>query len=70
MTHVTIETGSNGRIVLIEPELRKGLTRRVFSYLPDGSIEWAALSDWRENGARARFFGFASRELPASMVQA
>ena len=65
---IKIETGSNGRIVLVEPELQKGLTRRVFSYLADGSLEWAALSDWRENGERARFFGFASRDLPASMV--
>ena len=45
---VKIETGSNGRVVLVE-----GLTRRVFSYLPDGS-----LSDWRKNGTRARIFGF------------
>ena len=64
----TIETGSDGRVVLVEPEIKAGLTRRVFSYMPDGALEWAALSDWRENGVRARFFGFANRELPSSMV--
>ena len=28
--YVTIEIGSNGSTVMVEPELRKGLTRRVF----------------------------------------
>lgn len=65
--HVTLETDASGRIVMVEPELRKGLTRRVFRYLSDGSLEWAAYADWQRDGERARFFGFASRELPASM---
>ena len=29
---------------------------------------WAAYDDWRSQHERARFFGFASRELPASMT--
>lgn len=53
---------------LVEPVLRKGLTRRVFRYMADGSLEWAAYDDWRSQHERARFFGFASRELPASMT--
>ena len=28
--YVTIEIGSNGSTVMVEPELRHGLTRRVF----------------------------------------
>ena len=65
---VTIEIGSNGSTVMVEPELRKGLTRRVFRYMADGSLEWAAYDDWRMNNERTRFFGFASRDLPASMT--
>ena len=48
--------------------LLKGLTRRVFRYMLDGSLEWAAYEDWRMHHERARFFGFASRDLPASMT--
>ncbi len=66
--YVTVETGLNGSIVMVEPELRKGLTRRVFRWMPDGSLEWAAYADWQAHNERARFFGFASRELPASMT--
>ena len=55
---VTIEIGSNGSTVMVEPELRKGLTRRVFRYMADGSLEWAAYDDWRMNNERARFFSF------------
>lgn len=65
---VTLEIGPNGSIVMVEPVLRKGLTRRVFRYMADGSLEWAAYDDWRSQHERARFFGFASRELPASMT--
>lgn len=68
--HVTLETGPSGRLVMVEPELQPGLVRRVFYSTPDGALEWAALDDWRANGERARFYGFASRELPASMVSA
>lgn len=67
---VTIEIGSLGSVVMVEPELRKGLTRRVFRRMADGrNLEWATYDDWRENGERARFFGYASRELPASMTK-
>ena len=65
---VTLEIGPNGSTVMVEPVLRKGLTRRVFRYTADGSLEWAAYDDWRSQHERARFFGFASRELPASMT--
>ena len=68
IAHVTIEIGSNGSIVMVEPELRKGLTRRVFRHMPDGSLEWAAYVDWQAHKERARFFGFASRKLPKSMT--
>lgn len=54
--------------VLIEPELQAGLTRRVFRYMKNGGLEWASFEDWRAYGERARFFGFASRELPTSMI--
>ena len=66
--YVTIEVGANGRVVMVEPPQRAGITRRVFSRVLDGSLEWAAFADWRENGQRARFYGFASRELPSSMT--
>ena len=66
--YVTLETGSNGSIVMVEPELREGLTRRVFRRMPDGSLEWAAYTDWQVCNERARFFGFASGELPSSMT--
>lgn len=65
--YVTLEIGSDGPHVLVEPELREGLTRRVFRRNLDESLEWAAYADWRENGVRARFYGYASRELPDSM---
>lgn len=66
--HVTVEIGANGRLVMVEPELQPGLVRRVFWRTPADTLEWAALDDWRANGERARFYGFASRELPASMT--
>ena len=66
--YVPIEIGSGGSTVMVEPELRKGLTRRVFRRMLDGSLEWAAYDDWRVHHERARFFGFASRDLPASMT--
>lgn len=52
--------------VLIEPEGRAGLTRRVFRYCVDGALEWAAFDDWTAHGERARFYGYASRTLPES----
>jgi hypothetical protein len=66
---VTVEIGYKGSIVMVEPELRKGLTRRVFRRMFDGSLEWAAYDDWRMHNERARFFGFGSRDLPASMTE-
>lgn len=65
--HVTLETGSRGSLVMIEPD-QPGLTRRAFRRMPNGALEWATYADWQANGERARFYGFASRELPASMT--
>lgn len=42
----------------------KGLTRRVFRRMLDGSLEWAAYDDWRTHNERARFFGRPLRDLP------
>ena len=66
--YVTVEIGFKGSTVMVEPELRKGLTRRVFRRMADGSLEWTSYEDWQAHNERARFFGFASRELPASMI--
>lgn len=67
-THVTIETGPRGQVVMVEPEPRKGLDRRVFRYTANGYLEWAHYSDWTANGERARFYGYTSKELPPSMT--
>lgn len=67
MLHVKIETDASGRIVMIEPKRRAGLDERVFRQIGE-SYEWAHLKDYRENGPRARFYGWASKELPASMT--
>ena len=64
----SLMTLHDGRLLLVEPELRPGLTRRCFYPLPGGGYEWAAYDDVQENGTRARFYGWASKELPASMV--
>lgn len=63
---VTIETGSNGTIVLVEPETNNGLQRRVFKSVGN-CYEWAYLSDWRANGERTRFYGYGPKELPNTM---
>lgn len=65
--HVQITNDHNGAIVLIEPEQRPGLDRRVFRQLGDG-YEWSHLSDFLGNGSRARWYGFASKELPSTMT--
>jgi hypothetical protein len=52
--------------VMIEPHNDKVLKRR--NRLPCGSLEWCYLSDWRADNERARFYGYGSKELPASMV--
>ncbi|KKN94430.1 hypothetical protein LCGC14_0187770 [marine sediment metagenome] len=50
--------------IMIEPEQRPGIDRRVFRRMECGSLEWAHYSDWQANGTRARFYGYASKELP------
>ena len=64
--YVTVEIGSGGSTVMVEPELRKGLTRRVFRR----HICWTAHAS---NGPPTMIggrttsepaFGCASRDLP------
>jgi hypothetical protein len=67
MLHVKIETDPRGQIVMIEPFRRKGLDQRVFRQIGE-HYEWAHLADYRQNGTRARFYGWAAKELPSSMT--
>lgn len=66
--HVTIETGPGGMTVMVEPEQRKGLDRRVFRQNPDNTYVWAHYADWHQNGERARFYAYALKELPMTMT--
>ena len=45
---------------------RDGLDHRVFRRVECGALEWAHFKDWIEDWGGARFYGFASRELPAN----
>lgn len=54
--------------VYIEPANESGLDRRVFRRMANGALEWAHFSDWESHGTRARFYGFASRDLPESIA--
>lgn len=65
--HVTIETGSSGLVVLVEPKCRKGSNRRVFRQV-GMHYEWAHFDDWRSNGERAHFHKWNANELPKSMT--
>lgn len=67
-TGISIEVGSLGTVVMIEPEGRPGLTRRVFKRASNGCYEWATLNDWRGSGERARWYGWSGKELPESMI--
>lgn len=67
MSHVTVELDANGRILMIEPEQRAGLDRRAFRQIGD-HYEWCHLSDLRQNGPRARFYGWSSKDLPQTMT--
>lgn len=51
---------------MIEPEINPGLDRRAFRRMPNGALEWAYLNDWLSHRERARFYGYANRELPDS----
>lgn len=66
--HVTIETGPGGTTVMVEPERRNGLDRRVFRQEPDDTYVWAHYADWRKNGESARFYAYAPKELPTTMT--
>lgn len=54
--------------LFIEPVSPHGLARRVFRRMEGGALEWANLDEWQALGERARFYGFASRDLPESAV--
>jgi len=50
-------------VFYVEPK-RNGLDRRVFRRMACGALEWAHIAAWLEDFERARFYGFASKELP------
>lgn len=64
---VKTEIGPRGRLVLVEPQQKPGLDRRVF-WQNGLAWEWAHYADWKANGERARFYGWASKELPETMT--
>lgn len=68
MDHVTLQFGADGRMVMIEPSVKAGLTRRAFRRNDSGHLEYCTLDAWERDGSRARFYGWASKELPASMT--
>ena len=57
---------NDGTLCLVEPEQRKGLDRRVFRHCGK-AYEWAHFEDVTANGKRARWFGYAGKELPETM---
>lgn len=49
-----------------------GLDRRIFRYEHDrieSYIEFSYFKDWQENGSRARWYGFANREMPENIEE-
>lgn len=67
MSAVSLITLADGALGMVEPERAKGLDRRVFRQC-DGGYEWSHLADIEENGSRARWYHYAPRELPESMI--
>ena len=67
--YVALMTLSDGTLCMVEPPQPAGLDRRVFRICGDG-YEWAHWHDVQSNGARARWYGYASKELPATMTRA
>ena len=51
--YVTIEIGSGGSSVMVEPELRKGLLAGCSAACWTATLEWAAYDDWRTHNERA-----------------
>ncbi len=46
-----------------------GLDRRVFRYTGNSDeLEFAYWSDWRQMNSRARWYGYAPRQLPQSIL--
>lgn len=68
MSAVTVEIGPKGFVVMVEPEQKPGLDRRVFRFDHNDALSWAHYSDWKANHERARFYGFHSKELPETMT--
>ena len=64
---VTLLTLSNGQLLMVEPMGNPALDRRAFRQAGN-AYEWAHLSDVEKNGVRARFYGWASKELPSTMT--
>lgn len=58
----------DGTLLLVEPE-RPGLDRRAFKSVGEG-YEWAHYADVVAHDCRARFYGYAPKDLPASMLSA
>jgi hypothetical protein len=64
---ITILTTFDGQMLMVEPIINPALDRRAFRRV-GSAYEWAHLADVEANGARARFYGWASKELPESMT--
>jgi hypothetical protein len=64
---ISILTTFDGQMLMVEPVINPALDRRAFRRAGN-AYEWAHLSDVEANGTRARFYGWASKELPESMT--
>lgn len=65
--HVSTMILSDGTTCLVEPPQREGSDRRVFRECGAG-WEWAHWREVASYGPRARWYGYASRELPETMT--
>jgi len=64
---VTLITLPDGRLGMIEPvEKNQRVFRRCGPY--HEFLEWSYKADIDKNGSRARWYGFASKELPSTMT--
>jgi len=54
--------------IYVEPPSPHGLRRRAFRAIGD-AWEYAYLRDIQLNGRHARFYGYAPRDLPASITE-
>lgn len=65
--HITLMQLDDGSLLMIEPETNPSLTRRAFRQIGKSVYEYATLDDVKENGSRARFYGYTPAELPTTM---